>query len=303
MKWLLAALFIGAGTLHLARPDVFLRAMPPYIPWHLELVLASGVIELLLGGLLLSPGCRIFAAWCLILLLVAVFPANVHMALHPELFPSIPPWLLWARLPMQGVLIAWAWWFTGEEPKGPYFWLREQGRAGCVVMACILLGIPAAGLILWPPAFWALLGQGAMIALLALYFAAAILYDPPYGIAPYFDRRVGDLHTYGHGATISRLCPELDRLAGENGVRTVSSFGFDDEWRGEAMTWHDPADGLRTFETIRRCLPEPGPLSAELDLVIDALRKAEAKGARFCLLITDGFTNGMEHEQRKGSFF
>jgi uncharacterized membrane protein len=112
MNVLLSVLFVGAGIIHLLRPQVFLKAMPPYLPWHLELIYLSGVFELVLGILVLIPASRVLAAWGLIALLIAVFPANIHMALHPEEFPDIAPWVLWLRLPIQGVLIAWAYWMT-----------------------------------------------------------------------------------------------------------------------------------------------------------------------------------------------
>ncbi len=90
--------------------------MPPYLPWHLFLVEVSGVCEIALGLLLLVPLCTRWAAWGLIALLVAVFPANLHMAVHPELYPEIPAAALWARLPLQAVLIAWACVYTRPEP-------------------------------------------------------------------------------------------------------------------------------------------------------------------------------------------
>ena len=86
--------------------------MPPYLPWHYELVLISGVFEILGGVALLIPRLQVVAAWGLIALLVAVFPANIYMAQHPELYPVIPPTVLWARLPLQGVFILWAYWYT-----------------------------------------------------------------------------------------------------------------------------------------------------------------------------------------------
>jgi uncharacterized membrane protein len=116
LHWLLGLLFVGAGTLHLVWPEPFVRAMPPYLSWHLELVYLSGVIEIVLGVLVLVPRCQRPAAWGLVALLVAVFPANVHMALHPDLFPRFSPAVLWARLPLQGLLIAWAYWFTRGKP-------------------------------------------------------------------------------------------------------------------------------------------------------------------------------------------
>lgn len=117
MRWLLAGLFVAAGVLHFARPQVFVSVMPPYLPWHLELVYLSGAIEIALGVLVLVPRTRRLAAWGLIALLIAVFPAHIHAAMNPELFPMFPPAVIWARMPFQGVLIAWAWWFTRREAE------------------------------------------------------------------------------------------------------------------------------------------------------------------------------------------
>ena len=116
-RWALAALFVAAGVAHFVMPDVYVRAVPPYLPRPRELVLVSGAFELLGGIGLLVPRLRVASAWGLIALLVAVFPANVHMALHPEEFPRFPPAALWARLPFQAVLVAWAYWFT-KQPAG-----------------------------------------------------------------------------------------------------------------------------------------------------------------------------------------
>ena len=116
-RWALAALFVAAGVAHFAMPDVYARAVPPYLPWPRELVLVSGAFELLGGIGLLIPRLRVASAWGLIALLVAVFPANVHMALHPEEFPRFPPAVLWALLPLQAVFVAWAYWFT-KRPAG-----------------------------------------------------------------------------------------------------------------------------------------------------------------------------------------
>jgi uncharacterized membrane protein len=119
MRWLLGALFVAAGLNHFVKPEVYVKIMPPYLPWHYELVLISGVFEILGGVGLLIPRTSRAAAWGLIALLVAVFPANAHMALHPEvgaeLFPALPPAAYWIRLPFQAVLIAWAYWFARKE--------------------------------------------------------------------------------------------------------------------------------------------------------------------------------------------
>jgi uncharacterized membrane protein len=114
MRWLLGLLFIAAGANHFRDPSFYVRMMPPYLPWHRGLVLVSGACEIVLGGLLLVPRYSHYAAWGLIALLIAVFPANLYMAMNPDLYPRISPAALWVRLPLQGVLIAWAYWFTGE---------------------------------------------------------------------------------------------------------------------------------------------------------------------------------------------
>ena len=118
LKWIFGLLFIAAGANHFRDPDFYVHIMPPYLPWHRELVLLSGACEIVLGGLLLVPRYSRYAAWGLIALLVAVFPANLHMAMNPDLFPKLGPVALWGRLPLQGVLIAWAYWFTGEKRQG-----------------------------------------------------------------------------------------------------------------------------------------------------------------------------------------
>ena len=93
-----------------------MKIMPPYLPWHLELVYLSGFFEVVLGVLLLIPKYTTIAGWGLIALLIAVFPANVHMALNAPLYPAFAPVVLWLRLPVQGILIAWAFWFTRRTP-------------------------------------------------------------------------------------------------------------------------------------------------------------------------------------------
>ncbi|MBI3553425.1 MAG: DoxX family membrane protein [Elusimicrobia bacterium] len=111
-RWIFASLFITSGIGHFVRTKWYERLMPPYLPWHRELVWLSGLIELGLGILLLVPRCSSLAAWGLIALLVAVFPANIHMAATSggpkPAAPGVAPLWAWARLPLQGVLIYWA---------------------------------------------------------------------------------------------------------------------------------------------------------------------------------------------------
>ena len=112
LRWLLGILFVLAGLNHFRDPAFYINIMPPYLPLHRELVAISGVAEFALGVMVLFRRWAALAAWGLIALLVAVFPANLHMAMHPELYPSISPVALYVRLPLQGVLISWAYWYT-----------------------------------------------------------------------------------------------------------------------------------------------------------------------------------------------
>ncbi|MEO1982501.1 MAG: DoxX family protein [Fuerstiella sp.] len=110
-KCILAIFMIGAGTMHFVRPDFYVKIMPPYLPFHYELVLLSGVCEVLLGLLLVVPRCSRMAAVGVVVLLIAVFPANIHVYQHQELIPGSPV-KHQLRLPLQAVLILWAWWHT-----------------------------------------------------------------------------------------------------------------------------------------------------------------------------------------------
>ena len=112
LKYLFAIFFVLAGLNHFLNVDFYMNIMPPYLPWHLFLVYLSGVCEIALGLLLLIPKFTSLAGWGLIALLFAVFPANIHMAVNPQLFPEFSSMLLWLRLPIQFVLIAWAYWYT-----------------------------------------------------------------------------------------------------------------------------------------------------------------------------------------------
>jgi uncharacterized membrane protein len=106
---LLGLSFVAAGVLHFVHPRMYEAIMPRYLPAHRELVYASGVAEIAGGAGVLHPKTKRPAAYWLIATLIAIFPANVEMAVHAERFRRIPEPLLWARLPLQGALIAWVW--------------------------------------------------------------------------------------------------------------------------------------------------------------------------------------------------
>lgn len=114
LKIILAAFMITAGVSHFLKPEPFVTIVPKYLPYPLALVYISGFFEILGGIGLLIPSVSKAAAWGLIALFIAVFPANVNMAINSISFGvgPTPALLLWLRLPLQIVLIAWAWWFT-----------------------------------------------------------------------------------------------------------------------------------------------------------------------------------------------
>lgn len=112
---LMAVLYIAAGLAHFVATRLYSSIVPDYLPAHRELVLLSGAAEIAGGLGLLLPQTRRAAAWGLILLLLAVFPANLWMAQHPGRFPGIPLWALWLRLPLQLPLIGWAWLYTRRD--------------------------------------------------------------------------------------------------------------------------------------------------------------------------------------------
>ena len=115
LLWALAITMVGIGILHFVQPKPFVRIVPKYLPAPLAVVYISGFFEILGGIGLLVPAKRVWAAWGLIALYLAVFPANIYMLTHNiSLNPKkpIPRWALWLRLPFQFLFIAWAYWFT-----------------------------------------------------------------------------------------------------------------------------------------------------------------------------------------------
>lgn len=103
------AIFVTTGTLHLLKPETYMQVMPPQLPAHRELVLISGVAEIVGGLLYVNKRTRKLGAWYLIALLIAVFPSNVYMASQEKFADMVPggKWSLYARLPLQFLGIWW----------------------------------------------------------------------------------------------------------------------------------------------------------------------------------------------------
>ena len=116
----MAIAYIAAGINHFMNPQLYLSIMPPWLPAHAALVAVSGVLEIVLGLLLLPLRSRSLAAWRLAMLLVAVFPANVQMLLNYIREDNPHVWIAVLRLPLQPLLIWWAYVYTrpvGEEKR------------------------------------------------------------------------------------------------------------------------------------------------------------------------------------------
>lgn len=123
LRYVMGLSYVAVGLTHFLAPDAYEQVVPPAFPRKRALVYLSGVAEVALGAGVLFERTRRPAAWGLLALLAAVFPANVHMATADDLeLEAVPAWaadppraLLWARLPVQGLLALWAWWYTRPE--------------------------------------------------------------------------------------------------------------------------------------------------------------------------------------------
>ncbi|MGH7893897.1 MAG: DoxX family protein [Candidatus Binatia bacterium] len=115
----MGVLYVVAGITHFTNPGFFRQIVPPMLPAPALLVVVSGIAEISLGLLVMLPATRRFAAWGLVALLIAVYPANIYMAVSNLQLVDPPAWMgqptplgLWLRLPVQFLLMYWAWRYT-----------------------------------------------------------------------------------------------------------------------------------------------------------------------------------------------
>ena len=109
---IMSLFYIMAGTNHFINPDWYVRIVPPNLPFKTAIVYISGILEIILGSLLIFPKIRFISGWGLIILLVAVYPANIYVALTNGEAMDITPLIAWGRLPFQFVLIGLAYWHS-----------------------------------------------------------------------------------------------------------------------------------------------------------------------------------------------
>ena len=117
-RWTLGLFFVAAGTFHFIHPETYQLIMPSYLPYPAALIAISGAAEIAGGIGILIPQVRRLAGYGLIALLIAVFPANINMAMHDIQLPGIhlTPIMQWSRLPLQLVFMAWVWWVALRKP-------------------------------------------------------------------------------------------------------------------------------------------------------------------------------------------
>ncbi|AQL41421.1 hypothetical protein BV210_01245 [Halorientalis sp. IM1011] len=123
LVYVMGSVYVIAGVGHFLVPDLFAQIVPPQLPAATALVYLSGIAEIGLGIGVMVPRTRRVAAWGLVALLLAVFPANVYMATSGVVIQGAPPAIAdpgvgrWVRLPLQVVLVVWAWWYTADPPE------------------------------------------------------------------------------------------------------------------------------------------------------------------------------------------
>ena len=104
--------YISIGISHFTSPIWYVQIVPPYLPYKLELVYMSGLFEILFGGMLFFKKTRFLAGWGLILLLIAVYPANIYLAQTNGAAMNTTPLIAWGRLPVQFIFIGLAYWHS-----------------------------------------------------------------------------------------------------------------------------------------------------------------------------------------------
>ena len=112
LLYAMAFFYIANGLNHFVNQNFYMGIMPPKILWPRPIVILSGAAEILLGAMLLIPSLSQLASWGIIVLLILIFPANLHMAFNTELYSHYRPLMLYIRLPLQLVFIVWAYWYT-----------------------------------------------------------------------------------------------------------------------------------------------------------------------------------------------
>ncbi len=198
-------------------------------------------------------------------------------------------------------------------PAYPPRYTEERGSNwGCTVFVGLFfaLFIFGFGFVLW-------LGLGGLWQWVGLAFAIFLLASFIYGdisgrravrIIPYYDKPLAGANTFLSGQAVARNCLHLDRLAEERGLKSISSFGFNDALRGETVVWHEASSGLPTItgllEAVASCpeaIDDAVAVTGDLEKIKHAFEAASQQGIRFAFLVEVGnSTSAHVWEIRKG---
>lgn len=107
-QYLIGALFVLAGANHFRQPKIYERIMPPYIPAKASMVMLSGIAEMILGFMILTPESQVLAAWSILVMLILFLPVHIHMLQNDKASMNLPKWVLILRIPLQFGLMFWA---------------------------------------------------------------------------------------------------------------------------------------------------------------------------------------------------
>lgn len=187
---------------------------------------------------------------------------------------------------------------------------------GSIAFLCIFLGLSGIGAVLRMQLFldgraWGDLVLSLVCAGVFIFFTCALitgLRDISIArVVPYFHRRIGlrVLGPFQSGAALARNCEMLDRIAADSGVPPLSSFGFEDDLAGEAVTWHSPSAGIETVERLLVVVDDDA-IRRDLEAMLEALRAAQKQDILFALILrtgTDSFISPVEMDRRTGSFW
>lgn len=113
-RFAMSIFYIIVGTFHFLIPNTYIKIIPSYIPYHYELVLISGLIEVILGFLLLYKKCVKQVSWGIILLLTTIIPINIYLQQSEIILDADIPWITWGRIPLLLFLMLWAFYHTRE---------------------------------------------------------------------------------------------------------------------------------------------------------------------------------------------
>lgn len=196
------------------------------------------------------------------------------------------------------------------------FYIRKVPIRSCLILAFLLIGSLSLTIYcFFKPTGTDISGLGVISGLV---FMLLLLLTPDFieglnyvAIYPYFEKPVGDIHTYGSGVYIARRINILDKLADDAELPQMSSFGYKDSWKNAELKWYDASDVLPTItlllDTIKKnpeTIDDADNITHDLIQIHSAISKAEEQDTRFCFVMNFcGFTNAMEHERREGSFF